>query len=200
MLRVRGKSGLPYVRAAFFVRFRFTFCDLCCNFPSSKGKRVRVDTLKLGKMVGNMKLKVALLATVIGLSSQASMAATDTSCNPFARGSDCNGAAAAADKEFGSFGKRAFRSNHFMRDMAPTGRWENARRGSEARQLGRLLRRGEGPRFDEEPSFEDSLDEEIVLDEGGANDEDVAVVPIPASGALLLVGLGGIAAMRRKKS
>ncbi|MEP6318843.1 MAG: hypothetical protein ABJ074_00445, partial [Paracoccaceae bacterium] len=54
-------------------------------------------------MVRTTKFKAALAIVAFGVSSQASFAATDTSCNPFARGADCNGAVAFGNSNGSTF-------------------------------------------------------------------------------------------------
>lgn len=150
-----------------------------------------------------MKLKIAIASAVIALSAQASFAATDTSCNPFERGVDCNGAVAAgvSSSNGSSFGQ--FMSNFRARGQAVS--FIEPAAQSEEQQLGRMMRTlSEAVR--EQVVVLDDVDlgegevieiaDEVETDGG----EDVSVVPVPAAGFLLLAGLGGLVAMRRKQS
>ena len=146
-------------------------------------------------MVGKLKIRTLLAAGAIALSSQASFAATDTSCNPFARGSNCDGAISVG-KSIGqySFGKRASASRAYRSEGFQTrgrGQRGDARLDSLLGSLATLFNAFES---DDAPSFDEP---EVILVE---ETDDVSAVPIPASGALLLIGLGGLVAMRRKKS
>lgn len=150
------------------------------------------------KMVRTTKFKAALAIVAIGVSSQASFAATDTSCNPFARGADCNGVASYGSSNGSTFTRYGIVSSRGAY-QAPA--FAAARGNSEG--FGRILRslpsqaRAQAIELGEPTDFDEGEEVTQVSDE---TDNGVSVVPVPASAALLLAGLGGLVAMRRKKS
>ena len=163
-------------------------------------------------MVLNVKVKAALTAVVFGLSAHASNAATVSDCNPFAAGQSCySDNFEAAGFGFGSSAKSALdkfreRSNRGFSQIA-----QRSERVSERSNAFAAISRAALPVVvaaqagqDTNPvSFADNGDQTVLTEasnEGNGTESAVSVVPVPAAGALLLVGLGGLVALRRKKS
>ena len=146
-----------------------------------------------------MNFKVVLVAGVIALSGQSAFAATETSCNPFARGEKCEASTVASSV--------ANSHSAFFRSLAT---WRGAServaatRPSESRGIGfmRLLRGSniQAVVINEDTDFDDDEDVVVVVEDNGQSGDDISVVPVPAAGFLLLAGLGGLIAVRRKKS
>ena len=148
-----------------------------------------------------MNMKIALSAVVIGLSSQASFAATDTSCNPFLAGWGCKGASVSAvsttpaAKHFASF------SNYGLSKKFSVGINNGVKNGFKKGGFSDFLASLKGPK---KQSVETD-DNQVAGGSGsgsgsGTGDQgEVSVVPVPASGFLLLAGLGGLALARRRK-
>lgn len=163
-----------------------------------------------------MKLKIFIAAAAFALTSQASFAATDTSCNPFAKGENCNGQVSLGSFVDGAslgevrIGKTRGHAVSFGLDAVATEQG--------LQRLGRMLRllakAIEGGNADYSPQavvfvpkaadlFDGDLEFEVADNgegQGVSVGDDLAVVPVPAAGFLLLAGLGGLVAMRRKKS
>lgn len=145
-----------------------------------------------------MKIKTIVLAGVIGLSAQASHAATDTRCNPFLFG-DCseNGlSVAAAHSMAGQF----FAALGEQRSLSAS----KSEKSVNSRGRGRFMKQFQANRASFLRSGGSVFDRERIelteSDDGGQIGGDVSVVPVPAAGFLLLAGLGGLAMVRRKKS
>lgn len=144
-----------------------------------------------------MKLKIALTAAVIGLSSQASFAATETSCNPFSASWNCSAVANASS--YSMVSKMFSTLSSSATSAAPTKRTSvgSARMGRTLSQMIRSMR-AQVVVLDTDGDTDGFSDTPVAVVTPGS--DDVSSVPVPAAGFLLLAGLGGLAMMRRKKS
>ena len=139
-----------------------------------------------------MKLKVVLVAGLLSLSGQSAFAATDTSCNPFARGENCGGVWRAASV---ASGNAAF--NRIAQAVGTSFVAASQSQGGTQIVSQFVTDPGTGGNGVVPGAGEDNGVPTIV--EGEGDGSGISVVPVPAAGFLLLAGLGGLVALRRKK-
>lgn len=147
-----------------------------------------------------MNFKVALVAGVIAFSGQTAFAATDTSCNPFVRGESCGGTSNVTS--VASVQSAFIRSLRSARSFETLVAAQPAQSQGVGLFLGRLFRDTRTPAIviNDGGDILSVVEEEIVPVDDNGTITDVSAVPVPAAGFLLLAGLGGLVALRRKNS